>query len=347
MNVQPMAGFAPAASMHPASREVYDAQHREIGDNEFGKLVRSEGQKSNGDKDADNAYDNAGVVHDFYAKILGRDSIDDKGMVLKSTVHFGRDYNNAYWDGQKMVYGDGDGEEFTPLSGGLDVVGHELTHGVTEHSSNLEYHNQPGALNESFSDVFGEIIEQYKENPTGFGTLDAAKAADWLIGEDVFTPGTKGDALRSMKAPGTGYRGDPQPAHMSKYKKMADNEWGDYGGVHINSGIPNKAAYEVGIHLGSEKLAKIWYETLTHKLSSNSSFQDAANATVQVAGTLYDSATAKIVSDAWKAVGLNAPVGSTVRPQEIAYSNFAEPSASRGVVPSWLTFENGAPKVNI
>jgi Zn-dependent metalloprotease len=317
------------------NRATYDAKNSQNPTGGLGKLVRSEGQAATGDKAIDAAHDNAGLVHEFYATVLGRDSIDGAGMQMKSVVHFGRSYNNAYWDGEKMTYGDGDGSLFIPLSLGVDVVGHEMTHGVTEHTAGLEYRNQPGALNESWSDVFGELIEQWAENRSGFGTTDAAKAADWLIGEDVFTPGTAGDALRSMKNPGTAYKGDPQPANMKDYKKMSS----DNGGVHVNSGIPNKAAYEVGIRIGSEKLAKVWYTALTDYLKPNSSFLDAANATLAAATKLYgQGAESQAVLDAWTAVGITATGGATpaTAADRAGHLGHMAGDMDAGFVPEWL-----------
>ena len=318
------------------SRFTYDAKQSESPSGGLGTLARKEGQDSVGDAAIDAAHDNAGLVHEFYATVLGRDSIDGRGMAMKSVVHFGRAYNNAYWDGEKMTYGDGDGKMFKPLSQGLDVVGHEMTHGITEHTAGLAYRNQSGALNESWSDVMGEIIEQWAENRAGFGSADAAKAADWLIGEDVFTPGTAGDGLRSMRTPGTGYKGDPQPGHMKDYKKMT----GDNGGVHINSGIPNKAAYEAAIVLGSEKIAKIWYTALTDYLKSNSTFADAANATLAASTLLYGTgAESAAIVDAWKAVGIVALPGAkaaTMSDRLGAQSGHSHGGADDGVVPSWL-----------
>jgi Zn-dependent metalloprotease len=330
----------PATTAQPAAptpnRATYDAGRSEFPKGGLGKLVRGEGQGPTGDAAVDAAHDNAGLVHEFFSTVLGRDSIDGRGMQMKSVVHFGSAYNNAYWDGEKMTYGDGDGKMFTPLSMALDVVGHEMAHGVTEHTAGLAYRNQSGALNESWSDVLGELIEQWAENRAGFGTTDAAKAADWLIGEDVFTPGTAGDALRSMKAPGTGYKGDPQPGHMKDYKKMtADN-----GGVHINSGIPNKAAYEAAIRIGGEKLAKIWYTALTDYLRPNSTFADAASATLAAATRLYGAGeVSQAVTDAWMAVGITAKAnaaaifGSRVQPAAGAHGHS---HADDGVVPTWL-----------
>jgi Zn-dependent metalloprotease len=285
------------------SRSTYDAKNSTYPKGGLGDLVRKDDQAPVADKVVNDAHDNAKIVVDFYREVLGRNSIDGKGMEIKSIVHFGKNYNNAYWDGEKMTYGDGDGKFFTPLSGGLDVVGHEMTHGVTEHTSGLAYSGQSGALNESWSDTMGEIIEQWSENKAGFGTVDAAKAADWLIGEDVMTPGVAGDALRSMRAPGTAYSGDTQPADMAHYK----NTQSDNGGVHTNSGIPNHAAYDIGVAIGSEKLAKIWYTTETTYLKSSANFADAAAATIAAAQQLYGTgAESQAVADAWKAVGVIA-----------------------------------------
>lgn len=328
---------AAAPAVSGPNRATYDAKNSQFPRGGLGDLARSEGQGATGDEAIDAAHDNAGLVHDFFAQVLGRDSIDGRGMQMKSVVHYGKAYNNAYWDGEKMTYGDGDGKMFKPLSLALDVVGHEMTHGVTEHTAGLQYRNQSGALNESWSDVFGELIEQWAENRAGFGSPDAAKAADWLIGEDVFTPGTAGDGLRSMKAPGTGYKGDPQPGHMKDYKKMS----GDNGGVHINSGIPNKAAYEVAVRIGGEKLAHVWYTALTDYLKPTSSFDDAASATLAAATRLYgDGAESQAILDAWKAVGITAKPGAAahfgVRAQVAGGSHDHGTDAEVGVVPSWL-----------
>ncbi|MCW2926242.1 MAG: peptidase thermolysin [Thermoleophilia bacterium] len=329
----------PSPSAGP-NRATYDAKNSEFPTGGLGALVRKEGQGATGDKAIDAAHDNAGLVHEFYKTVLGRDSIDGAGMQMKSVVHFGNKYNNAYWDGEKMTYGDGDGKLFTSLSMGLDVVGHEMTHGVTEHSAGLQYRNQSGALNESWSDVIGELIEQWSENRSGFGTVDAAKGADWLIGEDVFTPGTAGDGLRSMKTPGTGYKGDPQPGHMKDYKKMSS----DNGGVHVNSGIPNKAAYEVAMRIGSEKLAKIWYAALTSYLKPNSTFTDAASATLAAATKLYGATEAQAVADAWLAVGLTAAPGAA---EVSAAARASQPRDTHGhvggFVPTWLLEGRTAP----
>ena len=144
------------------------------------------------------AFEGLGRTRDFYRDVLDRDSIDGHGMRLNGYVHFGAGFNNAFWDGSHMVFGDGDGVLFTDFTGSLDVIAHELTHGVTEFTAGLEYHKQPGALNESMSDVFGSLVKQWARKQT-------ADQADWLIGAEIFTPEIDADALRSMKAPGTAY----------------------------------------------------------------------------------------------------------------------------------------------
>jgi Zn-dependent metalloprotease len=224
-------------------------------------------------------------------------------MKLDSTVHYGEDYNNAFWNGTQMVYGDGDGDIFQRFTKSIDVIGHELTHGVTQYEAALEYHGQAGALNESFSDVFGSLVKQYSRK-------QKADKADWLIGNGLFSKKVKGVALRSMKKPGTAYNDptigkDPQPGHMKDYV----NTKSDNGGVHINSGIPNRAFYLTSMELGGyawEKAGKIWYIALTERLRERSIFQSAADTTFEVAGTVYgkNGIEQKAVSRAWKEVGL-------------------------------------------
>ena len=190
----------------------------------------------------------SGALVEFYRTVFDRNSIDDRGMRLDGFVHRGVRFNNAFWDGQEMVFGDGDGVIFTDFTKSLDVIAHELTHGVTEFTANLDYHNQSGALNESMSDVFGSLVKQWSLDQT-------ADVADWLIGAEVFTPGVQADALRSMKAPGTAYDNevlgkDPQPDHMDRFVVLPDTDEGDNGGVHINSGIPNKAFQLTAVGIG-------------------------------------------------------------------------------------------------
>lgn len=288
-------------------RNVYDAGH---GSSLPGNLVRSEGDPPSGDPAVDEAYDGSGATYDLYKDVYERDSIDDHGMRLDSTVHYQQGFDNAFWNGQQMVYGDGDEDLpedqrlFNRFTIALDVIGHELTHGVTQFTAGLTYITQSGALNESMSDVFGSIIKQRQLGQT-------AAQADWLIGEGLFTANVHGDALRSMKAPGTAYDDpvlgkDPQPAHMDDYKNVSY----DNGGVHINSGIPNHAFYLVAIEIGGnswEKAGRIWYVTLRDKLKALSQFADAARETYLTAGELYgsNSLEQQAVRKGWSGVGLS------------------------------------------
>ncbi len=268
-----------------------------------GAKVRGEGEGATGDATVDEAYDGAGSTFDLYNDIYGRNSIDNQGMELISTVHFGQNYNNAFWNGQQMTYGDGDQNLFNRFTIAIDIIGHEMTHGVVQHEANLVYQNQPGALNESFADVFGSLVKQRALNQT-------AAQADWLIGAGLFTLNVNAKGIRSMKAPGTAYDDpkigkDPQPAHMKDiYTGSADN-----GGVHINSGIPNHAFYVAATEIGGhawDKAGRIWYITLRDKLSQNSTFQDAADETYKVAGALYgaNSAEQRAVRKGWQTVGI-------------------------------------------
>src|SRR5512142_2951133 len=184
-----------------------------------GTLVRSEGDPAVSDVAVNEAYDGAGATYDLYWEVYQRNSVDGNGLRLDSTVHYQQNYDNAFWDGQQMVYGDGDGQLFNRFTIAIDVMGHELSHGVTQYTSNLNYSNQPGALNESFSDVFGSLVKQRSHN-------QAAADADWLIGEGLFTAQVHGVALRSMKEPGTAYDDpvlgkDPQPGNMRDYVNTA------------------------------------------------------------------------------------------------------------------------------
>jgi len=276
--------------------------------------VRAEGAPPSGDAAVDEAYDGSGATYDLYWDVYQRNSIDGSGMRLDSTVHYQQGYDNAFWNGQQMVYGDGD-EDLPPAQRlfnrftiSIDVIGHELTHGVTQHTGNLVYSNQPGALNESFSDVFGTLVKQRTLGQT-------VDQADWLIGAGLFTANVQGVALRSMKEPGTAYNDpvlgkDPQPGHMSGYV----NTTSDNGGVHINSGIPNRAFYLTATEIGGfawEKAGRIWYVTLRDRIRSTTNFQQAADLTYAVAGELFgvNSLEQMAVKNGWAGVGIT--VGSS------------------------------------
>ncbi|MBT2467535.1 M4 family metallopeptidase [Streptomyces sp. ISL-66] len=283
-------------------RTVYDAQHHT---RLPGKKVRGEGGDATKDASVNRAYAGLGATFELYLKAFGRHSIDDAGLPLNATVHYDRLYNNAFWDGSQMVFGDGDGDLFLDFTVSVDVIGHELTHGVTQYTANLAYHDQSGALNESMSDVFGSLIKQYSLSQT-------AEEADWLIGAGLLGPDVdSGMALRSMKAPGTAYEDDelgkdPQPATMDGYVRTSR----DNGGVHINSGIPNHAFYIVASELGGkawERAGQIWFDTLTGgELAQNADFADFAGLTVAAAVARYGEGGPEhqALQKAWSTVGL-------------------------------------------
>jgi Zn-dependent metalloprotease len=294
---------------HPAEhaseeRSVFTSQHREhLGD----VLEITEGGPQSSDQAANAVYENLGATFDFYWQMYRRSSVDGHGLPLAAYVHYGAKYDDAFWDGKQMIFGDGDGVLFKDFTKPLEITAHELTHGVTQYETNLIYWKESGALNESVSDVFGSLVKQRSLNQT-------AAEADWLLGEGLLadriksTTGGPG-ALRSMKAPGTAYVDpvlgkDPQPAHMAGYiDTMKDN-----GGVHINSGIPNHAFYLAATNIGGyawEKAGLIWYKTLTSPyLARGAQFEDFADLTVAVASELFghSSSEAEAVHDAWSKV---------------------------------------------
>lgn len=280
-------------------RTIYDAANtRSLP----GTRVRSEGERRSGKAAVDEAYDGSGTTYDFFLEVFGRSSIDGRGMRLDSTVHFGVRFANAQWNGRQMIYGDGDGYLFNRFTRSLDVIAHELTHGVTQYTANLDYSDQSGALNEHFSDVFGVLVKQYSMK-------QAARDADWLIGADLLSRRVHGVAVRSMKAPGTAYDDpllgkDPQPAHMNQYLRTDE----DNGGVHTNSGIPNHAFYRAAIAIGGnawDVTGKIWFRALT-RLRGDAQFRDCADTTVAAAGELYGTRSDPVdaVASAWRAVGI-------------------------------------------
>lgn len=296
----PVAAFV-AVPAGERRRTIYDARRgRELP----GKLIRDEGGRAVGDDAANEAYDGAGKTYDFYRRVLGRNSIDGRGLRLDATVHYGQRFDNAQWNGRQMIYGDGDGKLFERFTKSLDVIAHELTHGVTQYTAAFAYSGEPGALSEHVSDVFGVLVRQYSLKQT------AAKA-DWLVGAGLFTARVNGAAVRSMKAPGTAYDDallgkDPQPWHMRDYLKLTD----DNGGVHVNSGIPNHAFYLVATALGGkawEAAGRIWYAALTTKLRPRSTFRDCARATRDAAAELYGAGSEpqRAVEQAWRTVGID------------------------------------------
>jgi Zn-dependent metalloprotease len=284
---------------------------REIGDAAGseqlpGRSVRSEGAPATGDAATDEAYDGLGATYRYYREVHDRDSLDGSGGPLLATVHYGRDYDNAFFNGERMVFGDGDGSLFIRFTLGVDVIGHELTHGVTDDEANLPYRDQQGALNESMSDVFGSLVKQHAKQ-------QSVTEADWLIGDQIIGPGFPGRALRSMAAPGTAYDGaplgkDPQPAHLRDYVHTSD----DNGGVHINSGIPNKAFYDAAVALGGyawDAAGPIWYHSLLDpELDRAPDFAAFAAVTLRIARELPDGTRLRAaVATAWEGVGVPLP----------------------------------------
>jgi Zn-dependent metalloprotease len=295
------------------NRIIYSADN---GSSLPGRQLRGEGGAPTGDPAADEAYDGAGATYSLFSEIFNRDSIDGNGLRLDSTVHYRTGYDNAFWNGRQMVYGDGDEDLpesqrlFNRFTIAVDIIGHELAHGVTQHTANLIYQGQSGALNESMSDVFGALVKQRLLG-------QAPAAADWIIGEGLFTANVSGVGIRSMKEPGTAYNDpvlgkDPQPGHMRDYVQTQS----DNGGVHINSGIPNRAFYVTAMNLGGfawEKAGQIWYVTLKSKLSESATFATAAAKTYEAARDLYGqgSLEQQAVRAGWAEVGIDIDQGGT------------------------------------
>ncbi|MGY1552734.1 M4 family metallopeptidase [Microbacterium sp. A588] len=287
--------------------ELTDAPNRTISDAQNteklpGLVVRAEGDPAVADATTNEAFDGLGATFELLLAAFERNSLDGLGARLDATVHYGIDYDNAFWDGERMVFGDGDGEVFQGFTGSLSVIGHELAHGVIQHTANLEYQGQPGALNESIADVFGALTEQFSAGQT-------ADQATWLIGAGIFTDAVQGTALRSMLEPGTAYDDDelgkdPQPGHMRDFVQTTE----DNGGVHINSGIPNRAFALTARALGGhawERAGLVWYRALTGGLSPTATFRQFADATVAAAiGEYGESEVAAAVRDAWRTVGV-------------------------------------------
>jgi len=265
-------------------------------------LVRGEGDPEQEAANVNLAYRYAGAVREYFRDILGRRSMDDHGMTFNVNVNYGEEYMNAFWDGTRIVVGNGDGEVFIGFAHSPDVLGHEFGHGIVEHTAKLDYQGQPGALNESFADVFGSLVKQHLEKQD-FDT------ANWLIGGDIMAPQLYGEALRSMAYPGTAYDDpvlgeDPQPNHMADYY---DGDK-DNGGVHINSGIINRVFYLAASELGSDGAGSIWYAGLRN-LWPTADFRDAATVLSAQARLLArDGAVARqaaqVVRGAFRHVGI-------------------------------------------
>jgi len=238
-------------------------------------------------------------VYEIYKSRFNRNSFDNSGGSLINVVHYKINFNNAYWNGMFMTYGDGDGVIFSNLAGGFDVIAHEMTHGVTNKTADLIYELQSGALNEAVSDIFASI----------------ADSTNWLIGEDVYTPAIPGDALRNMQDPHNGHvSGEPewQPAHMTEFVVLPNDPAHDHGGVHVNSGIINKSFYNLASVIGHSKSGLIWYRALTVYLTNNSQFIDARTACLNAAKDIFGSGSTEesAVASGFSAVGIGSSSGS-------------------------------------
>ncbi len=286
-------------------REVYDAHGQPV---HPGDRARFEGEASTGRQEVDDAYDFTGIVRDYYKNNHGRNSIDDQGMKMISTVNYARGLENAFWNGKQMTYGMPGPNSFFETFVLLDVAGHEITHGITEHINHLDYYGQAGALHEHLSDVFGEVIQQKHRN-------QKASDANWIIGDGIWKNYVKAQGLRNMLHPGTAYNHtsigrDPQPDHMDNYVKTPT----DAGGVHYNSGIPNRAFALFAISMGGnafDRPAKIWYDASQH-LSRTPSFAQFAFETIESSKRLAaSSAEIAKLEKAWSEVGIKPSATET------------------------------------
>ncbi len=283
------------------------------------------------------AHYGAAKTFDYYQLVHGRNGIDGNygpgttaagangGISLVSSrVHFGSNYNNAFWYQNKMSYGDGNGSTFSPLTT-IDICGHEMTHGVIERTANMTYARESGALNESFADIFGAMVELYADG--GSPTADT-----WKIGEDAYTPGTPGDALRRMDDPNS--VGDPDHYSLRLYPgSCTPSNANDQCGVHTNSSISNHVYYLAanggtnrvsGIAvtgMGTSSAQRIFYRALSVYMTSSTNFAGARTATLSAATDLFGSSSSEynITATAWCAVGVGScPGGGTPTPTPTA-----------------------------
>jgi len=269
-----------------------------------GALVRPDGKAPIGDSAGDEAYAGAEAAWRLFAEIFEYPGVDGQGSPVIATVHYGSDYANAFWDGRQLVLGSSDGLVFDRMTAPIDVLAHEYAHGVTQYTAALSYDGQPGALHESLADVFGAMVKQRVLGQT-------VDEADWLVGEGLFGPDIDARALRSMRDPGTAYDDarigkDPQVATMREYVETTD----DNGGVHINSGIANRAFCLAATSLGGgswEGAGPIWWAALVGgHVAASSGFADFATATLDATTRLYGAGSAEwtAIRSAWTDVGV-------------------------------------------
>ena len=277
------------------------------------------------------AYNNTGLTYDCYKELYNRDSYSGTGATLTSQVHVvfpisatASTPNNAVWSptDQMMAYGDGDGVQMKQLAYSLDVTSHELTHAVTSSTADLVYQGESGALNEGMSDIMGAVCQAWKEK--------AVNANTWLVGEEIWTPNTPGDALRYMADPAK----DTQSAdyYPTRYTGTQDN-----GGVHLNSGIANLAFYLLSVGgkhprskttstnpgVGIDRAGQIFQRALTKGyFTANTTYAQARTASETAAQDLYPGSCAKTaVSLAWASVGVGAAVPADATPPTVAITS--------------------------
>ncbi|MCX2829735.1 M4 family metallopeptidase [Bacillus pseudomycoides] len=295
---------SPTLTPVQAQRGIYDSENTL---DFMRKLIRKEGAPPVSDENVNFAYDFSGQTLNYLKSKLDRNSLDNQGMNLIFNVHYDKNYNNAFWHPElkQLTFGDGDGKLFTNFTRSIDVVAHEMAHAVTQFTNDLVYRRQSGALNEHFSDAIGSAVKQHVKG-------QKAATADWLIGDEIVGPTFPGKALRSMKEPGTAHQLDEQPAHFNDYKELPLEN--DNGGVHLYSGIPNKAFYLVSLEIETDRAAFLWYTAWQNKqiIHPNATFLDAFKAILQTAKTLTSQGklpqkTVNVVENAFHEVGIRTP----------------------------------------
>lgn len=283
-------------------RRIHDSGNRELLSGDF---VRSEGDPETGDAATDEAYAGTGAAYDLFYDAFARGSYDGANSPIVVSVHYGQAYANAFLNGEQLAFGDG--ELFNRFTVALGVIAHEFAHGVVQYSPNLSYEGQSGALNESLCNVFGVLTKQRARN------VEDPAEEDWLVGAGIFNDAVEGRALRSMSEPGTAFNDpvlgrDPQVGHMDDYVETKE----DNGGVHINSGIPNRAFQLAATSIGGpawEKPGRIWYAAMTDPgLTPEADFRLFAGVTIRAARLLFGGGSPEhdAVADAFRAVGLAA-----------------------------------------